>query len=211
MTPDNRHHHPDNHLHLLGSTSTLHHPPPYTSGLAMYPGTKQHTHPGYAHPPLQPPSNTHNRYPLYQQSRVPLGVGTPSQLDRSAAAAGNLVPPSSLLHVGNGSMAPPEQMTYQHARLATLTSPPPSRSTTRASDQRQPKHYLCKSLDPRYPEMDMKYHSKFFGCYWRNRNSNLVGFPYVRGQTNDYGWTLLHKPSGFNPRICECGVSFLFF
>ena len=39
-------------------------------------------------------------------------------------------------------------------------------------------------------------------CYWRNRNSNLVGFPCVPGQTYDYGWTLLNKPTGFNPRTC---------
>ena len=36
----------------------------------------------------------------------------------------------------------------------------------------------------------------------RNRNSNLVGFPCVPGQTYDYGWTLLNKPTGFNPRTC---------
>jgi hypothetical protein len=27
-----------------------------------------------------------------------------------------------------------------------------------------------------------------------------VGFPFVHGQQNDYGWTLLNKPAAFNPR-----------
>ena len=59
---------------------------------------------------------------------------------------------------------------------AGLPPPPPAIPAPR-------NQALLKSCQPNF---DVRFLTNFFGCYWRNRNQNLLGFPFVRGQTVDY-------------------------
>ena len=64
------------------------------------------------------------------------------------------------------------------------TEAAPAGSTKEPSSTASPRNRaLLKACQTHF---DVKFLTSFFGCYWRNRNQNLLGFPFVRGQTLDY-------------------------
>ena len=83
----------------------------------------------------------------------------------------------------DGSSKKCETSIIHSPALPPPPSSPSSSSPPSSSSSSQSNHLLkcCKD------GFDINFTTKFFGCYWRNRNQNLLGFPFVKGMTCDYG------------------------
>jgi hypothetical protein len=95
---------------------------------------------------------------------LPPSISSTSQYGRQTA----MFPPSTSR--SSRPAFPSSTVEPLSSSFSPLVTPPSIYSGKNSIAAIMPNNCLCKAV---LPSIDIKYESSFFGCYWRNRNSNL--------------------------------------